>query len=236
LRDWTFGRVLPAERNRFTAIYVAIVRILHSFGFYDVRNERYASLLRSLVGSSLRIGRVVVDLGCGPGGVTALMRGDHKLLGVDSDRELLNKFMDRDVPRVQARAERLPIRTGSVDVVLALSLVEHLANQPAFFDEAARVLKPGGSLVIQLPELRFPIELHTKWPLLPFWKKSLQTRILAGTGYKDLNLETSLPRAKAIAEQAGFQVDRVLPIWHLRLARAFHIPMGYFIAFKTNSA
>jgi len=168
--------------------------------------------------------------------MTALLRGEHKLVGLDSNRESLNHFSDPRIPRIQARAECLPFRSRSVDVILAISVIEHVANQSAFFGEIARVLRPGGSLVLQVPELRFPIEPHTKWPLLHIWNPSLQTRILAATGYKDLNLSTSLPSIGAFAERAGFQTRRVIPVWHFRLARIFHVPMGYFIAFKTEDA
>lgn len=233
MRDWTFGRVFPPKRSGFTALYVTLVRVLHAIRFYHLRNERYAALIRSLAGSAFQKGGFSVDLGCGPGALTALLRGDHILLGVDSDREALHNFAEPDIPRIQASAERLPFSAKSVDVVLAISLVEHIENQSAFFVEVARVLKPGGRLVIQLPELRYLIEPHTKWPLLYLWSPTLQARILAATGYRDLNLSTTLSWVKSFAAAAGFSVDRVILIWHFRLAQIFRFPMGYFVAFKT---
>ncbi len=56
------------------------------------------------------------------------------------------------------------------------------------------------------------------------------------TGYEDLNMSTSLPRIRGFAAAAGFHVDRVVLIWHFRLARLFGVPMGYFISFKTANA
>ncbi len=177
---------------------------------------------------------MIVDMGCGHGGLTALLRGNHRLVGLDEDRQALIHFTELSIPRIQAMAERLPILTKSVDVVLAISLVEHIENQSAFFVEIARVIRPGGYLVLQVPELRYPIEPHTKWPLLHLWSPEFQARILAATGYADLNMSTSLVRIKDIAVAAGFQVDRIIFLWHFRVARIFGPPMGYFITFRAG--
>ena len=233
MRDSTFGRVLPAEHRVITSLYLAVVRTLYSVGFYEGRNERYASIVRSLVGSSLQEGRLVVDLGCGPGGITALLGGSHVLLGVDSDRYYLTRFVEPRIQRIQARAEHLPLRSNCVDVFLAISLVEHIANQSAFFEELSRVLKPGGILVLQVPELRFPIEPHTKWPLLHIWNPSIQARILSATGYEDLNMSTTIPKVKQLAEAAGLRVQKLIPLKHFRLAIIVRLAMGYFIAFTS---
>jgi len=226
--------VYLSTRSGISALYLTIVRLLQVIRFYHARNERYASLVRSLAGSSLREGRLIVDMGCGPGGLTALLRGNHRLVGLDKDRQALIHFTEPSIPRIQAMAERLPILTQSVDVVLAISLVEHIENQSAFFIEITRVIRPGGYLVLQVPELRYPIEPHTKWPLLHLWSPEWQARILAATGYTDLNTSTSLSRIKDFAAAAGFQVDRVVLLWHFRVARIFGPPMGYFITFRTG--
>jgi len=232
LRDATFGRNLSSGRGAVTKFYLGVVKLLHSFRFYSLRNERYASMIRDFAGLSFRRGGFVVDLGCGPGGITALLGGVHHLIGVDSDRYYLLRFVEPSVQRIQARAEHLPLKTGSLSTIVAISLVEHVADHVAFFRELARVLGPDGHVVLQLPELRFPIEPHTKWPFLYVLNPSRQARILAATGYGDLNMDTSLERVIWSAKEAGLQVDRVAPLWHFRLARLVGVPMGYFALFK----
>ena len=235
MRDATFGRNLPSGRSAITRFYLGVVKVLHSFRFYHARNDRYASLIWDFAGSSFREGRFVVDLGCGPGGITVLLRGIHHLVGIDSDRYYLIRFVEPSVPRIQARAEHLPLKNGSVSVIVAISLVEHVADHVAFFRELARVLERDGHLVLQFPQLRFPLEPHTKWPFLHILKPSLQARILAATGYGDVNMNTSLEWVVWSAKEAGFRVDRVTPMWPFRLARLIGMPMGYFALLKKEA-
>jgi SAM-dependent methyltransferase len=236
LRDPTVGRELPTKRSVFTASYLATVKILQAFRYYDVRNERYASMIRTLAGSHFQPDSFVLDLGCGPGGITTRIRDGHRLVGLDADRFLLSRFVAPDIPRIQARAERLPIKDGCASVIVAISLVEHIADQTGFFQELVRVLEPGGSIVLQFPELRFPIEPHTKCPLLPFWGPILKARVLEATGYTGLNLSTTLEQVVRCAENAGCRLRRVIPIWHFRLARLFLKPMGYVLLLRKGNS
>lgn len=219
--------------NRIAArFYRVIVAVLISIRFYHARNVRYASIIRTLAGPPLRGPRTVVDLGCGTGGITSRLRNVDLLIGVDHDRTKLSQFDEPSIPRIQAHAECLPFKNGRLDVIVAISLVEHFADQPALFRELARVLRTGGCVVLQVPELRFPLEPHTKWPLLLVWNPSLQARILQATGYRDLNLSTSLQGIVKLATAFGFHVGQTVPVWHFRAARVLLMPMGYFLLLK----
>lgn len=54
---------------------------------------------------------------------------------------------------IQADAERLPFASGSFDEVLAESVFEHLADPRPAIAEAARVLRPSGTLIVRVPAL-----------------------------------------------------------------------------------
>jgi len=48
-------------------------------------------------------------------------------------------------------AGHLPIPSGVADAVMALWLAEHLHSPPAFFREVARILRPGGGMIMLTP-------------------------------------------------------------------------------------
>src|SRR5260370_594608 len=47
----------------------------------------------------------------------------------------------------------LPVKSGSVDVVIMSEVIEHLVDTDSAIEEAHRVLKPGGSLLLSTPNL-----------------------------------------------------------------------------------
>lgn len=59
----------------------------------------------------------------------------------------------RQRPDVYADALALPVADGAADVVLLMEVLEHLADDRAALAEAARVLRPGGRLVLTVPFL-----------------------------------------------------------------------------------
>lgn len=100
----------------------------------------------------LRPGMRVLDLGCGRGGALEQLRAaiDHPL-GVDPDHRSLVEHRLPDLPRAVASADALPLPAQSVDLVLASWVLEHLPQPLDAFREVARVLRPGGALIVLAP-------------------------------------------------------------------------------------
>jgi len=101
-------------------------------------------------------GRRVLDLGCGRGEVLwhCGERGAH-VLGLDFAPDALRlarETLGERAPATLLRgdATRLPLADGSLDLVLALDLVEHLhpPELARLYSEVYRVLAPGGRLVV----------------------------------------------------------------------------------------
>ncbi|HEY6314400.1 MAG TPA: class I SAM-dependent methyltransferase [Streptosporangiaceae bacterium] len=94
---------------------------------------------------------VALDAACGTGRFAEfLARQGHKVIGVDSSPDMLD-YARRRVPEGEFRLgelDRLPLPDDSADVVVcALALVHVPCLQPVMA-EFARVLRPGGDLVI----------------------------------------------------------------------------------------
>ena len=103
------------------------------------------------------------DVGCGTGLYLDRIRSERPqahVLGLDLSVSLLAAL---EGARVCADAALLPLRTGSVDVVLAMHMLYHLNDPDRALAEAARVLKPVGSLVVSTNSRHDKQELDELW-------------------------------------------------------------------------
>ena len=101
-------------------------------------------------------GERVLDLGCGDGLLTATLATRGAVaVGLDIDRAMLRAAgaragAGRGEPArfVEGRIEQLPFPDAVFDVVVAVTVLCLLSDQAIAVQEAARVLRPGGRLVI----------------------------------------------------------------------------------------
>jgi demethylmenaquinone methyltransferase/2-methoxy-6-polyprenyl-1,4-benzoquinol methylase len=109
----------------------------------DVRWRRQA-----VEALSLPRGSTVLDLASGTGDMCIdLARAGHRPISVDLSLGMLKA--DRSgAPRVQADILRLPLPNGSVDGVTCGFALRNLVELPAFFQELARVVRPGGRIAL----------------------------------------------------------------------------------------
>jgi len=92
------------------------------------------------------LGGVLLDLGCGDGQQMRAVSGS--IVGVDLSFELA-RFAVRSGPVVVARLPDLSMfRTGSVDGAYSVYLVDLIGDHGALFEECARVVREGGTLVV----------------------------------------------------------------------------------------
>lgn len=118
-----------------------------------------ASVCKLVDESGLSFGDRVIDLGCGAGRLSnALAAHVHEVVGVDVAQSMveeanrINRFPDR-VSFVAYDGFRLPFPDESFDSALSLISLQHSppALQLAALLELQRVVRPGGTLVFQLP-------------------------------------------------------------------------------------
>jgi 2-polyprenyl-6-hydroxyphenyl methylase/3-demethylubiquinone-9 3-methyltransferase len=88
----------------------------------------------------------LLDVGCG-GGLLAPHVAGYRHVGVDVSASALDIAAEHGVEPVQADAADLPFPDDSFDVVVAGEIFEHVEDLGAVVAEAARVLRPGGTLV-----------------------------------------------------------------------------------------
>lgn len=92
---------------------------------------------------------VLVDLGCGGGLLAPHVAGlGYHHVGVDASAAAVVTARAHGVTAVRADARRVPLADGCAAVVTAGELLEHVEDPGAVIDEAARLLRPGGTLVL----------------------------------------------------------------------------------------
>ena len=102
-----------------------------------------------LVPPADREGALLVDIACG-GGLMApfVERLGYRHAGLDLSALSVRTAKEHGMGGVVADARRLPLADGCADVVLAGEVLEHVDDLGAVLAEAVRVLRPGGTLVI----------------------------------------------------------------------------------------
>jgi ubiquinone biosynthesis O-methyltransferase len=173
-------------------------------------------------------GRKVLDLGCGDGDlVLALANRGAIVTGIDASTAMIDAAECRakqhgvDVTLQVATAERLPFPAGQFDLVTAITILCFVDDAAPVFREVARVLRPGGRLVIG--------ELG-KWSTWAAWRRVrawLGSRLWRRGRFRTAN------ELRELAEQAGLVVRSVrgaiyYPRWGLgaRLLSPFDPRLG----------
>ncbi len=118
----------------------------------DTFDRRRLALLARYVCSGER----VLQVDCGPGVLAEMLIAQGaRVWGTDLSRVATGRAHERGVPvcRVDLDDGPLPFPDGAFDVVMSDSQVEHRVRFEHAFDELTRVLRPGGRLVISLPNI-----------------------------------------------------------------------------------
>ena len=108
---------------------------------------------------ALQAGETVVDLGSGAG-IDVFLAADRvgptgKVIGIDMTPEMLARAR-RNAEKAgvtnaefrEGRLENLPVASGTVDAITSNCVINLVPDKAAVFKEIARVLKPGGRIVI----------------------------------------------------------------------------------------
>ncbi|MQW76405.1 methyltransferase domain-containing protein [Nocardioides sp. dk4132] len=111
--------------------------------------ERRA-LVRRLV-RPLPPGRAL-DVGCGGGGNTGVLRDlGWDVTGIEYSPVAASIARGRDLKVVRGDAQSLPVADASMDLVMSTDAWEHIEDDKAVASETARVLRPGGRVLVAVP-------------------------------------------------------------------------------------
>jgi SAM-dependent methyltransferase len=121
---------------------------------------RYAWAVESeLLGARLAgvDGRLVLDVGCGTGRSSALLRDlGARVVGIDPDPGMLGLVGDRADAALLAYGERLPFDDGAFDVSVAVTVLEFVRDPAEVLAEMSRVTRSPGTIVVGALNPRSP--------------------------------------------------------------------------------
>lgn len=163
---------------------------------FDGQAQRYHARYREKTGSghSFRVreqrvyelfdkpGGTVLDIGCGPGiTVNHLVGQGCRFHGVDLSEEMIDECR-REFGHLPStcfsvgRVERIEYPNGFFDAVICMGVLEYLEDDTPAVQEMARVLKPGGTLIVTMPNRVSPFRLWRRWVFRPTVRAFLALR------------------------------------------------------------
>jgi SAM-dependent methyltransferase len=125
----------------------------------------------------------LLDVGCGSRPFAPLFRGfAQRYLGLDLPG---SPDLSRGRPDVFADAARLPVRGGSVDTVLSLSVFDLVPEPAKVLAEMRRVLTPGGVLIVEFVQT---VPVHRASPDLWRFTRPGVERLLSDAGLEPIEI------------------------------------------------
>jgi SAM-dependent methyltransferase len=172
---------------------------------YDPGTAIDELLERTVSGSS-----DVLDIGCGAGNSYAPRVAQHarSYVGVDVSAQAVELARAAGLDaRVVGDAAALPFRDASFDTTICIEVLEHLFSPHLAAAEASRVLRPGGRLVVSVPNAFYwrlrlnhviglwnplgdALSIEQPWrdPHIRFFSPALMGRMLRGAGFRDVEV------------------------------------------------
>lgn len=193
--------------------------------------------------AELHPGETVLDLGSG-GGIDVLLSARRvgslgKVYGLDMTDDMLELARENqrkagmeNVEFLQGEIENIPLPDGSVDVILSNCVINLSSDKDRVFEEAFRVLKPGGRLAVSdvvvrgevPPEIRQNMELWIGC-IAGALEQSDYERKLARAGFQGITVEPTrvyqLEDAREFLATEGIDANAMAPWVADRFMSAF---------------
>jgi SAM-dependent methyltransferase len=147
--------------------------------------------------------RPVLDVGCGPGGDVVSV-GTDRCVGLDSSLTMCAAAGARSATVCCADAHALPFGRATLGAVRTDRVLQHVERPEVVLDEIARVVRPGGRMVLAEPDQE-SLVIH-----LPGVRPDLVDRVKAlrrDVGYRNGRLASSLPDAFVARDACDVSVD-----------------------------
>src|SRR6476620_8921651 len=156
------GAGLPTGTPAVEAVFASPVGSIVYDKMQALMRRLFSALQQPTGWLNIPAGGIALDVGCGPGTVTASLAraaGPGGLaLGVDISEPMLARAVRAEAgPQIgflRADAQRLPFRDQTFDAVLSIAMLQLIPKPSAALAEMARVLRPGARMAVMVPTAR----------------------------------------------------------------------------------
>lgn len=193
--------------------------------------NRVESIIYTM-GESIPDGKKVLDIGCGNGHLLFQLKAKfEKLIGLEFSEHRLAQaeinLADLAFIPVCGSAENMSsIESDSVNCIVSADTIEHIPDVYKATEEMLRVLKPGGSLIINTPNIasikKRLLLLFGRFPSTSQSNEGLGSDILFDGGHLHYFTFRSLT---LLLQRAGFQVEDAIGYGRLGRIHDFHAPL-----------
>jgi 2-polyprenyl-3-methyl-5-hydroxy-6-metoxy-1,4-benzoquinol methylase len=152
--------------------YYANLRATADGSISDYIGYSEPSLKRVVLRTALSLpGQDVVELGCGPNPVTlfALAARGRNVTAVELSADFcrnasqLAERHDLPIRFVNAPADSTTLESEAFDLVLMTEVLEHVPDEHAALAEVHRIMRPGGRLLISVPNAESLVQRYFAW-------------------------------------------------------------------------
>ena len=166
------GSGLPTGTPAAEALFASPVGSMVYDNMQALMRRVFSALQQPTEWLNIPAGGIALDVGCGPGNVTAsLARAagpDGLALGLDLSEAMLARAVRAEAgPQVgflRADAQLLPLRDETVDAAVSIAVLQLVPDPAAALAEMARVLRTGGRLAVMVPTVGRAARF---WRMLP---------------------------------------------------------------------
>jgi ubiquinone/menaquinone biosynthesis C-methylase UbiE len=189
------------RRDHFDLVARFYDRVFHFLG-----PERLMSLLQA------RPAERILDIGGGTGRVSQTFGDDYVVVVCDPSWGMLREARQKQMIACCALAEHLPFADGAFDRIVMVDTFHHLHDQHAAAKETLRVLRPGGRLVVEEPDIR---RWAVKWTALGERLLLMRSRFCS---IADLARAFEQAGARILAIEEGHDLNVRLAVGRLEVA------------------
>jgi SAM-dependent methyltransferase len=131
----------------------------------EIKARKIEAVVANFMGACEVAAHTILDIGCGSGHIAAYFARHNRVIACDVVDQVTTP-QRTCFELVLADTAHLPFADGGFDVILSNHVVAYLRDPQRHIREIARLLKPGGVAYIATPNRYFPLEPHTRTPLV----------------------------------------------------------------------